>query len=319
MDKKGNKLGEWINNELPEIASQLEALNDDYYLRENTISLAGKERVKNILFLLRSALFPGVYEKCSISKANVDMLIGNNLREAAIELREILESVFSYKCDKDCDNCPINLDEIIITFLDKMPKIRRKLQTDIHAAYVGDPAAQSFEEILLSYPSLEMMSIHRIAHELYKLKVPLIPRMMNEYGHRVTGIDIHPGASIGEHFFMDHGTGIVIGETTEIGDNVKIYQGVTIGALSTRGGQTLTGKKRHPTICDNVTIYANASILGGETVIGENAVIGGNTFITRSIAPNTKVNMKNLEMEYRGGNEHKSEEPAQGDEWYYII
>ena len=292
MDKKGNKLGEWINNELPEIASQLEALNDNYYLRENTISLAGKERVKNILFLLRSALFPGVYEKCSISKANVDMLIGNNLREAAIELREILESVFSYKCDKDCDNCPINLDEIIITFLDKMPKIRRKLQTDIHAAYVGDPAAQSFEEILLSYPSLEMMSIHRIAHELYKLKVPLIPRMMNEYGHRVTGIDIHPGASIGEHFFMDHGTGIVIGETTEIGDNVKIYQGVTLGAKSFKldaNGNPVKGIKRHPKIEDNVVIYSHATILGGDTVIGHDSVIGASVWLMESVPPYSKI------------------------------
>ena len=143
---------------------------------------------------------------------------------------------------------------------------------------------------------------------------------MTEYAHSRTGIDIHPGATIGKYFFIDHGTGIVIGETTVIGQNVKIYQGVTLGALSTRGGQKLSGKKRHPTICDNVTIYAGASILGGETVIGENAVIGGNTFITCPIEANTKVSMKNLEMEYRTGeNERKREEISQSDEWYYII
>ncbi|MBO7632092.1 MAG: serine acetyltransferase, partial [Lachnospiraceae bacterium] len=151
-------------------------------------------------------------------------------------------------------------------------------------------------------------------------QVPVLPRLMTEYAHSLTGIDIHPGATIGKYFFIDHGTGIVVGETSIIGENVKIYQGVTIGALSTRGGQKLSGKKRHPTICDNVTIYAGASILGGETVIGENAVIGGNTFITRSIEPNTRVSMKNLEMEYRtAGNVRKSEELQQGDSWYYII
>ncbi|MBP5263039.1 MAG: serine acetyltransferase, partial [Lachnospiraceae bacterium] len=159
-----------------------------------------------------------------------------------------------------------------------------------------------------------------LAHELYLEQVPVLPRLMTEYAHSRTGIDIHPGATIDQYFFIDHGTGIVIGETSVIGKHVKIYQGVTIGALSTRGGQKLSGKKRHPTICDNVTIYAGASILGGETVIGENAVIGGNAFITRSIDANTRVSMKNLEMEYRTeGNVRKSEELAQGEEWYYVI
>ena len=143
---------------------------------------------------------------------------------------------------------------------------------------------------------------------------------MTEYAHSETGIDIHPGATIDKYFFIDHGTGIVVGETSIIGKNVKIYQGVTIGALSTRGGQKLSGKKRHPTICDNVTIYANASILGGNTVIGENTVIGGNSFITSSVEPNSKVSMKNLEVDFRAaGNKIKSEEVKQGDEWYYII
>ena len=205
-------------------------------------------------------------------------------------------------------------------FFGRIPKIREYIESDLLAAYDGDPAAGCFEEIILAYPGLIASTVYRIAHELYVEQVPVLPRMMTELAHSKTGIDIHPGATIDKNFFIDHGTGIVIGETAIIGKNVKIYQGVTIGALSTRGGQKLSGKKRHPTICDNVTIYAGASILGGNTVIGENAVIGGNTFITSSINPDTIVSMKNLEMEYRTSeNKIATEELHQSDEWYYII
>ncbi|MBP5475536.1 MAG: serine acetyltransferase [Methanomicrobium sp.] len=205
-------------------------------------------------------------------------------------------------------------------FFEKIPTIREYIETDLLAALDGDPAAGCYDEIILAYPGLRAITVYRIAHELYKLMVPVLPRLMTEYAHSRTGIDIHPGAEIDKYFFIDHGTGIVIGETAIIGKNVKIYQGVTIGALSTRGGQKLSGKKRHPTICDNVTIYANASILGGDTVIGENTVIGGNAFITRSIDANTRVSMKNLEMEYKtNGNKHYTEEVSQGDAWYYVI
>lgn len=205
-------------------------------------------------------------------------------------------------------------------FFERIPVVREYIESDLLAAYDGDPAAGCLEEIILAYPGLLATTVYRIAHELYKLQIPVLPRLMTEYAHSETGIDIHPGAQIGKYFFIDHGTGIVIGETAVIGNNVKIYQGVTIGALSTKGGQKLSGKKRHPTICDNVTIYAGASILGGDTVIGENSVIGGNTFITRSVGPDTRVSMKNLEMEYRTvNNEIKVEELSQGDEWYYVI
>lgn len=205
-------------------------------------------------------------------------------------------------------------------FFSRIPRIREYIESDLLAAYDGDPAAGCFEEIILAYPGLIASTVYRIAHELYVEQVPVLPRMMTELAHSKTGIDIHPGATIDKNFFIDHGTGIVIGETAVIGKNVKIYQGVTIGALSTRGGQKLSGKKRHPTICDNVTIYAGASILGGSTVIGENAVVGGNTFITSSINPNTIVSMKNLEMEYRTSeNKIATEELHQSDEWYYII
>lgn len=205
-------------------------------------------------------------------------------------------------------------------FFTKIPMIRDYIETDLQAAFDGDPAAGCKEEIILAYPGLMASSINRIAHELYLLNVPVLPRIMTEYAHSETGIDIHPGATIGKYFFIDHGTGVVIGETSVIGDNVKIYQGVTIGALSTRGGQKLSGMKRHPTIEDNVTIYAGASVLGGETVIGKNAVIGGNAFITSSIPANTKVSIKNQELEYKTGNhKRKTEEIQQSGEWYYVI
>ena len=205
-------------------------------------------------------------------------------------------------------------------FFEKLPAIRECVETDLLATLDGDPAASSYEEIILAYPGLIAITTYRLAHELYLLNVPVIPRLMTEYAHSRTGIDIHPGATIGRNFFIDHGTGIVVGETSVIGDNVKIYQGVTIGALSTRGGQKLSGKKRHPTIEDNVVIYAGASILGGDTVIGRNSVIGGNTFITSSVPADTRVSIKNPEMEYRTyENKVKKEEVTQSEEWYYMI
>jgi serine O-acetyltransferase len=179
-----------------------------------------------------------------------------------------------------------------------MPKIRKYLSMDVDAAFQGDPAAYSREEMVLTYPGVYAVHVNRVAHELFLLGVPLIPRMMTERAHTITGIDIHPGATIGEYFFIDHGTGIVIGETTEIGNRVKLYQGVTLGALSTRAGQSWFGKKRHPTIEDDVTIYAGASILGGNTVIGQGCVIGSNAFIVNSVPPNSHVSMKNPELRY---------------------
>jgi serine O-acetyltransferase len=170
---------------------------------------------------------------------------------------------------------------------------------DVQAAFDGDPAAFNRDEIIFSYPGFYAITVNRIAHELHLLKIPLIPRIMTEHAHSQTGIDIHPGATIGKYFFIDHGTGVVIGETTTIGDRVKIYQGVTLGGLSTRAGQGLRDVKRHPTIENDVTIYSGASILGGETVIGEGCVIGGNCFITRSVGPHMRVSMRNPELQYK--------------------
>jgi serine O-acetyltransferase len=190
-------------------------------------------------------------------------------------------------------------EQLAAQFLEQIPQIRAMVDTDLQAAYDGDPAATGKDEIVFSYPGLYAIVVYRLAHGLYEMGVPMLPRMMTEHAHNKTGIDIHPGATVGKFFFIDHGTGIVIGETTVIGDNVKIYQGVTLGALSTRGGQSLRGVRRHPTIEDDVTIYAGASILGGETVIGKGCVIGSNAFITRSIAPGTTVSIKNQELQFK--------------------
>lgn len=185
-------------------------------------------------------------------------------------------------------------------FLESLPAIQTRLLKDVEAMYHGDPAAQSRHEIIVAYQTFRAVLIYRIAHRLWELQVPLLPRLMTEYAHEITGVDIHPGAEIGEYFCIDHGTGIVIGETAHIGDHVKIYQGVTLGALSLEAGQRLKGRRRHPTVEDHVTLYANSTVLGGETVIGSHAVIGGGAFITRSVPPGTRVMVEATEIP-RGG------------------
>ena len=192
--------------------------------------------------------------------------------------------------------------QLCLQFFRQIPELRAIVQTDVQAAFDGDPAATSKDEVIFCYPGLFAITVYRLAHILYTLNVPLLPRIMTEYAHSTTGIDIHPGATIGRYFFIDHGTGIVIGETTIIGEHVKIYQGVTLGGLTTRGGQSLRGKKRQPTIEDNVTIYAGASVLCGETVIGRDSVIGSNAFITHSLAPGTTVSIKSQELQFKSRN-----------------
>lgn len=292
------KLNNWLNNEMPVVTRKLEEINQDNFFRNKTIGFAGKENVYKVLHNLRSALFPGVYEKYPIDESKVNILIGNNIRIAAIELSDLIEKVFVNQCRieertaKGCSECKDNAIDITIQLIKKLPEIREILNTDIQAAYNGDPAARSNEEILLSYPAIEVISIYRLAHELYQMQVPLIPRIMTEYAHQITGIDIHPGAKIGEYFFIDHGTGVVIGETCVIGKNVKLYQGVTLGAKSftlDEQGNPVKGVKRHPDIEDNVIIYAGATILGGDTVIGHDSIIGGNVWLTQSVPPYSKV------------------------------
>jgi serine O-acetyltransferase len=292
------KLNNWLNNEMPKVTKILEEINQNNFFRDKTIGFAGKEKVYKVLHNLRSALFPGVYEKYPIDESNVNILIGNSIRIAAMELSDLIENVLINQCQmkqkaaRECRDCKDNANEMTIQFIKKLPEIRVTLSSDIQAAYNGDPATLSTEEILLSYPAIEVLSIYRLAHELYEMKVPLIPRIMTEYAHQITGIDIHPGAKIGEYFFIDHGTGVVIGETCIIGKNVKLYQGVTLGAKSfavDEHGNPVKGVKRHPDIQDNVVIYAGATILGGDTVIGHDSIIGGNVWLTQSVPPYSKV------------------------------
>ena len=230
-----------------------------------------------------------------------------------------MEEVDSLLTEDQAQALTRKAEEITVEFFRRIPKIREYLNTDLEAFFDGDPAAESRDEIILCYPGFYAITVFRMAHELYEMGVPMLPRIMTEHAHTQTGIDINPGATIGKYFFIDHGTGIVIGETTEIGEHVKIYQGVTLGALSTRGGRKLQNKKRHPTIEDNVTIYSGASILGGDTVIGKNSIVGGNVFITGSIAEDTRVSVKNQELRFDSDRHKLTHVEKPGDEWFYII
>lgn len=253
-----------------------------------------KNAIVYVVEKLLKILYPGYYSDKVYKIYSLKNNMSAAIEDVIFHLKKQIMIVLKY-CREDADTeqeSEEKAKKITLSFMRKIPYIRSVLETDIEAAFEGDPAAESKDEIIFSYPGLYAISIYRIAHELTVLNVPMIPRIMTEYAHSVTGIDIHPGAVIGKYFFIDHGTGIVIGETTRIGEHVKIYQGVTLGGLSTSGGQKLKGKKRHPTIGNYVTIYSGASILGGETIIGDDVVIGGNTFIVNSVKKGTRVSAK---------------------------
>lgn len=279
----------------------------DLIVRIDEEHMLNKEMLIRVVEEIRRVLFPGFFSESRVRSEYLKFLLGERIEFIQYNLKkQIAKSLGNQDLCKDCQRSEINAEaeRIADEFIAKIPEIREYLYTDIQAAYSGDPAAYSTDEIIFSYPGVFAITVYRIARELWKLGVPMIPRIMTEYAHSITGIDIHPGASIGKYFFIDHGTGIVIGETTQIGDNVKIYQGVTLGALSTRKGQKLKGVKRHPTIGDNVTIYSGTSILGGDTVIGNGATIGGNAFIISSVPAGTTVSVKTPELHYsRGGND----------------
>ncbi len=250
--------------------------------------------VNDILDKLVKIIFPAFFREKEYRFYNINTRLNVLIEDVYYNLNKQIPIALRQNPDNDKksdEEICAESKKITSEFLSRIPKVRDLVETDVQASFDGDPAAFNTNEIILCYPGLRAIAISRLAHELFLLGVPLIPRMWTEYAHSRTGIDIHPGASIGKYFCIDHGTGIVIGETTIIGDYVKVYQGVTIGALSTRGGQSLKGTKRHPTIEDRVTIYAGASILGGETVIGHDTVIGSNAFITASVGPNEKVSM----------------------------
>jgi serine O-acetyltransferase len=260
-----------------------------------------RDTIVQILDLLIEVLFPGYTGKRTTTRANISFIIGDILCQVYSELLEQIERAFRHSCRiKNCKNCDCYkmAQKVTNHLFSRLPAIRQMLKGDVAAAYEGDPAAQSFEEIVISYPCIIAIATYRIAHELYLKQVPLIPRIMSECAHTRTGIDIHPGSRIGKNFFIDHGTGVVIGETAVIGKNVKIYQGVTLGALAPGKGKSLRGTKRHPTIEDNVTIYAEATILG-DVVIGKGAVIGGNVWIKESVPAGVTVNTPSADLIYK--------------------
>lgn len=277
-----------------------------------------KSAIIAVIEQLQTVLFPDYFIKKKVSQYAMEYYIGSTLDEIYTSLvRQITLALLQREPYQNASKAvrEEKAVEIAEQFIETLPKIQALLAMDVEAAFDGDPAAFNTDEIIFSYPGLYAIMVNRLAHELQLLKVPLIPRIMTEHAHSLTGIDIHPGATIGHHFFIDHGTGVVIGETTEIGDWVKIYQGVTLGGLSTRAGQGLRNQKRHPTIEDRVTIYSGASILGGETCIGEGSIIGGNAFITSSVPPHTRVSIRNPDLEFHRDAQDAMDENDRSKYW----
>ena len=297
MKEKKEELSEMVKSILESYEQHDIICNIDSTNRLN------RKTIVELIDAIRYVLFPGYFEMRNLKSCSVEYHVGELLEEIQYRLKKEVVRALQHRISGDkikLETIEDEAEEIVGQLLKKIPQLRDILATDVQAAYDGDPAAYNTDEIIVSYPGFYAITVYRIAHELYLSGVPLIPRIMTEHAHNRTGIDIHPGATIGKYFFIDHGTGVVIGETTVIGDYVKIYQGVTLGALSTRGGQKLRSKKRHPTIEDNVTVYSGASILGGETRVGEGAVIGSNAFITSSVPDQTRVSIKNPELLFKG-------------------
>ena len=265
--------------------------------------LPSHEKIVEVVEEIRRLLFPGYFGHKELTSQNLKFHIGNLLARTG---RELAEQIFNCLGKSPCLKCKQGMhsdpeaDRIVGKFLNKLPAIRSALARDVEAFLDDDPAAKNHDEVIYCYPGFYAITVYRIAHELLALDVPLMPRIMSEYAHSITGADIHPGADIGERFFIDHATGVVIGETTKIGNNVKIYQGVTLGARSfpkDSGGKIIKGKKRHPTIENNVTIYPNATILGGKTIIGSGSTVGGNVYVLESIPPNSLVTQESSKLQ----------------------
>ena len=272
--------------------------------------LPSKVAIIDILEGVRDILFPGYYGSSRLCWENVRYFIGSKIDALFIELSEEISKSIRHECKESghvCIECRDKAEQCATEFFKSIPRLRELLVEDVQAAYDGDPAAKSLDEIIFSYPGIFAITTYRIAHELHIQGIPMISRIMTEYAHGLTGIDIHPGARIGRSFFIDHGTGVVIGETTEIGDRVRLYQGVTLGALSVPKdgtGPSMRGRKRHPTIEDDVTIYAGATILGGETVIGRGSIIGGNVWLVESVPPGTRVTIEAPQLRYKTNSSH---------------
>lgn len=296
-----------LYKDIPPVVRKLTTVRKmkDFFSHVGRISIPTHESIVQIIHQTRRILFPGYFTKTSITPANLEYCLGQETTELFENLSKQIALAIQHDCFRDkrpCSNCKERGHVVALKFIKALPKLESMLASDIRAAFDGDPAAKNYDEIIFSYPGLLAITVYRIAHALYEFGVPLIPRIMTEHAHSLTGIDIHPAAEIGENFFIDHGTGVVIGETTEIGNRVRLYQGVTLGALSLPkgAGDLYRNKKRHPTIEDDVIIYSNTTILGGETVIGARSIIGGNIWLTESAPPDTKVLLKRPELVYHG-------------------
>ena len=295
-----------VKLQLPEIAEKIiDGCQDkECYTHIDYEPIPSEGYVVDIINKLREILFPGYFTREKIDPVNLRYYMGQSISVLFDMLSEQIAHSIRHDCfryDLPCTECDEQGQRAALALLESIPSLRRTLATDVRATFEGDPAAKSHDEIIFSYPGIFAITVYRVAHRLFELKVPLLPRIMTEHAHSLTGIDIHPGAKIGESFVIDHGTGVVIGETTEIGENVRIYQGVTLGALSLPkdAGERLRGKKRHPTIESDVIIYSGATILGGETIIGARSVIGGNVWVTESVPPDTKVIMETPKLIYK--------------------
>jgi len=307
-------------DELPGITEALLAT----YQKQSIINhigsapLPSKSDSIRILDVLFEILYPGYFGEQELAESNVAYVVGHKMGELYDLLTEQVYRAIKHECrrlDSVCTHCKLRSEDVAIDFLRALPPMRELLAEGVQAAYDGDPAAKSFDEIIFSYPGTYAVTVYRIAHTLLGLGVPLLPRIMTEYAHAHTGIDIHPGAQIGRRFFVDHGTGVVIGETTVIGHDCKLYQGVTLGALSfpkDERGKLIRGRKRHPSLEDRVTVYAGTTILGGTTVIGHDSVIGGNVWLTHSVPPGTTVLFESPGLTYRQGTGPAAARPATG-------
>ena len=299
---------ERLNARLPDaVAAITKSVHEQPLLRRlDSLHLPDRRRIAGCVDRLLELVFPGFFGRQGVTEQNLPFRVGELVEQLFDDLYEPIRYCLRYReaepCDHDeakMEHCDAEAARIVGEFFDQLPAVRAVLNTDVQAAFDGDPAAHSTDETVFCYPGLLAITVQRLAHLLYEMDVPLLPRIMTEYAHGRTGIDIHPGATIGGRFFIDHGTGVVIGETCTIGHNVKVYQGVTLGALAPAYGQMLRGRVRHPTIEDDVTIYAGTTILGGETVIGRGTTIGGNVFITASVPPMNQVVAEPPVLKYR--------------------
>lgn len=293
-------------NRLPKITDEIikSCFNDECFTHMDNEPIPSRREIVKIVHEFTKILFPGYFSREKLEPFNLEYKVGLSVSNLFKSVSDQIINSYRHECfrfDKPCEVCIERGYESAVILFEKIPQLRKILATDVIATFNGDPAAKHYDEIIFSYPGIFAITVYRVAHEMFKLNIPLIPRIMTEYAHSATGIDIHPGATIDKSFAIDHGTGVVIGETTIIGKNVRLYQGVTLGALSLPkdAGTRLKGVQRHPTLEDDVIVYAGTTILGGDTVIGKSAVIGGNVWLTESVPPDTMVLIEEPRLIYK--------------------